>query len=62
MQYDIDETGKLINARRKEKVMRCKDCAHWKHSTVRPSYCEVWDWQNAENDYCSFAERKISDT
>ena len=42
-------------------IIRCKDCAHWKHSTVRPSYCEVWDWNNAATDYCSFAERRTDE-
>ena len=40
------------------KVVRCKDCLHFKHSDIRPNYCEVWDWQNTDKDYCSFAERK----
>lgn len=26
MEYDIDENGKLINAKRKEEVIRCSDC------------------------------------
>ena len=28
MQYDTDEFGKLINARRKEEVVRCADCVN----------------------------------
>ena len=27
MEFDVDENGKLINARRKEELLRCKDCA-----------------------------------
>lgn len=26
MEYDLDDTGKLINARRKEELVRCRDC------------------------------------
>lgn len=37
MEYDIDETGKLINARRKEKLTRCKDCGF----CVRDECCRV---------------------
>ena len=52
MQYDLDEFGKLINARRKEELVRCKDCAkcvkdnafhaYWcEGSIVRPDgYCD----------------------
>ena len=39
-------------------LIRCKDCLHFKHSDIRPNYCEVWDWQNTDKDYCSFAERR----
>jgi hypothetical protein len=39
-------------------IIRCKDCIHWKHSDVRKNYCEVFDWINNEDDFCSFAERK----
>ena len=26
MQYDLDDTGKMVNLVRKEEVTRCKDC------------------------------------
>ena len=28
MQYDLDESGKMVNLRRKEEIVRCKECAH----------------------------------
>lgn len=34
-------------------LVRCKDC---KHYDGRP--CGIVDWWNAENDYCSRAERR----
>lgn len=36
----------------------CAECKHWKHSDVRKNYCEVFDWVNTADDFCSFAERK----
>ena len=39
-------------------IIRCKDCKHWKHSTIIPNYCDVWDWCNRADDFCSFAERR----
>ena len=46
------------NLERVGELIRCKDCKHWKHSTIRPNYCDVWDWCNRADDFCSFAERK----
>ena len=37
MQYDLDDTGKMINLVRKEEVTRCKDCG----SCVRYECCRV---------------------
>ena len=34
MQYDVDDTGKLINARRKEKLTRCKDCINRQYDSI----------------------------
>ena len=42
-------------------IIHCKDCIHWKHSEFVPNYCEVWDWCNTGDDYCSSAERKNID-
>ena len=39
-------------------ITYCAECVHWKHSAVRKSYCEVFDWVNTAEDYCSFAERE----
>ena len=42
-------------------IIRCKDCIHWKHSDARKNYCEVFDWINNEDDFCSFAERRTDE-
>ena len=39
-------------------ITHCVECLHWKHSAVRKSYCEVFDWVNTADDFCSFAERR----
>ena len=40
-------------------VVRCKNCVHWKHRNFDDKhYCDVFDWVNEGNDYCSFAERR----
>lgn len=39
-------------------ITHCAECIHWKHSDVRKNYCEVFDWMNTAEDFCSFAERK----
>lgn len=42
-------------------ITHCAECIHWKHSDVRKNYCEVFDWMNKAEDFCSFAERKDGD-
>lgn len=37
MQYDLDESGKMVNLRRKEEVTRCKNCG----LCVRDECCNV---------------------
>ena len=39
-------------------ITHCDECIHWKHSDVRKNYCEVFDWTNNTEDFCSFAERR----
>jgi hypothetical protein len=39
-------------------IIHCAECTHWKHSAVRKSYCEVFDWMSKAEDFCSFAERR----
>ena len=39
-------------------ITHCAECLHWKHSAVRKSYCEVFDWVNTADDFCSFAEKR----
>ena len=41
-------------------ITHCAECIHWKHSAVRKSYCEVFDWMNKAEDFCSFAERRTN--
>jgi len=41
--------------------INCAECIHWKHSDVRKNYCEVFDWMNRAEDFCSFAEGKQDD-
>ena len=41
-----------------QEIIHCRECIHWKHSDVRKNYCEVFDWMNTAEDFCSFAERK----
>ena len=39
-------------------ITYCAECIHWKHSDVRKNCCEVFDWINTAEDFCSFAERR----
>lgn len=34
MEFDVDETGKLINARRKEELVRCRDCINRQYDSI----------------------------
>ena len=38
-------------------LIRCKDCLHWKHGSIRKNYCDVLEWCSSGMDYCSFAEK-----
>jgi len=42
-------------------ITHCAECIHWQHSAVRKSYCEVFDWMNKAEDFCSFAERRTDE-
>ena len=37
-----------------KELPKCKDCPNWKHSKIRPNYCQVFDWVSDAEDYCSF--------
>ena len=39
-------------------VIRCKECKHWHHIINNKYYCEYRYLPSAEEDFCSFAERK----
>lgn len=54
-----DELWKVPSA--EPEITHCAECIHWKHSSARKSYCEVFDWVNTAEDFCSFAERKTDD-
>ena len=56
---DPDAIRELPSA--KPEITHCAECIHWKHSAVRKSYCEVFDWTNTAEDFCSFAERRTDD-
>jgi len=65
MAYNLDDTGKLINAKRREELIRCIDCNNYqKDWTPIPSdqydrhYCSILDGMFAPNDYCSYGEKK----
>lgn len=59
MQYDVDENGKFINARRKEEITRCKDCIYrdevfnecWcdEHITKPNGFCDIGRKENNED-------------
>ena len=49
MHFDIDDCGKWINAKRKQKIIRCKDCMEF-------DFCEKQGCK--ENDFCSYAKEK----
>lgn len=34
MRFDEDDSGKLINARRKEEVIRCRDCINHQYDAI----------------------------
>lgn len=55
----IDMIKELPSAQ--PEITHCAECIHWKHSAVRESYCEVFDWTNTAEDFCSFAERRTDD-
>jgi len=76
MQYCTDDDGSCSKADRdirellddlenlpsaQPHITHCAECIHWQHSAVRKSYCEVFDWVNRADDFCSFAERKDGD-
>lgn len=53
MEFDLDDTGKLINARRKEKIVRCEDCGFFAHNEC----CRVGHIVKA-NGYCYEGRRR----
>jgi len=52
-------TGELPSAQ--PHITHCAECIHWQHSAVRKSYCEVFDWMNTAEDFCSFAEARTDE-
>lgn len=54
----VDAIEKITKLPSAQSYIRCKECIHWKHSKVRKSYCDVFDWSSKPNDFCSYAERQ----
>lgn len=55
MEFDVDETGKLINARRKEEIVRCRDCTFHRTSNEQLSWCD--DDPTKPDGYCNLGIR-----
>lgn len=55
---DVMEGALLELPSAQPQITHCAECIHWKYSDVRKSYCEVFDWMNKAEDFCSFAERR----
>ena len=51
MSFDLDENGKLINAKRKEKLTRCEDCINHQYDALfNIAWCK---WRAVKpNGYC----------
>ena len=58
---DVMEGALLELPSAQPQITHCAECIHWKHSDVRKSYCEVFDWMNTADDFCSFAERRTDE-
>ena len=77
MQYDLDDTDKLINAKRKEEIVRCKDCVKLNrklgsldehHNRYNKSQCcpmiefrGMPQGHEYDYQYCSWAERRADE-
>ena len=65
MAYNLDDTGKLINAKRREELIRCIDCENYQIGLTHNSsnqydrhYCVILGRMLTPNDYCSYGEKK----
>ena len=67
-QQAIDALCELPSAQ--PEIIQCKDCKHWREGTVY-SYCDrlygmgvldTYDYMVAEDDYCSYAERRTDES
>ena len=65
MAYNLDDTGKLINAKRREELIRCIDCNNYQKDWTPNSsdqynrhYCVILGGMFTPNDYCSYGEKK----
>ena len=56
MAYNLDDTGKLINAKRREELIRCIDCNS--SDQYNRHYCVILGGMFTPNDYCSYGEKK----
>lgn len=58
MSFETDDSGKLINGKRKEEVVRCKECKHWYMDADTGMACEYTQLSQPHDGFCNFAERK----
>lgn len=61
MQYDLDESGKMVNLVRKEEVTRCKECWNVHVDTIFGGY-----WCNGRlvkpDGFCREGERRADES
>lgn len=58
MSFDLDENGKLINARRQEEVVRCGECKHWYMDADVGKACEFTNMSQPHDGFCNWGEGK----
>lgn len=39
-------------------VVRCKECASWKKSSMDCGWCEAWEAMRYHNHFCNYGERR----
>lgn len=64
MSYNLDDTGKLINAKRIQRLIRCKKCIYADFYTAvngnRYCYCTKHGLgERVENDFCSYGQPSV---
>lgn len=70
-EYIVSETSYFLGTRQEVigELIRCKECKHWCEGDAY-SYCQklfncgvldVYDYMRAEDDFCSWAERRTGE-